>query len=283
MTAWIAAQYLLPHRLLSWIVRRATRWTWGPWKRLLIRQVAQKFRIDLSEAQIEDAGAYPHFNAFFTRALKPDARWADSDPQAVLSPADGTVSQLGAIQSGRIFQAKGHWFSVQELLGGDAAECAPWQLGQFATIYLSPRDYHRLHMPLGGRLLRTRHVPGRLFSVAAGNIDGVPRLFARNERLVCWFETPAGPMVLVLVGALLVSGIETVWGGIEVPPYASRITNKDYTQTHPPIQLGRFMEMGRFNMGSTVILLLPQTAMVWKSVVGDPIQVGQALGYIEPR
>jgi phosphatidylserine decarboxylase len=253
-TPRILLQYLLPHRLLSRLVMWATRWTWRPWKDWLIRRIVVAYDVELSEAQEPRSQAYPHYNAFFTRALKPGARPADPDPRSLLMPADGYMSQFGPIRDGRIFQAKGHDFSAAELLA-DADAAAPFANGHFATVYLSPRDYHRVHMPWAGTLRRTVHVPGRIFSVAPFAVGGIPRLFARNERLVCHFDTDFGPMVVVLVGAIMVSGVETVWRGVEIPPYASRIVTRDYADG--AVRLERFAEMGRFNMGSTVIVLVP--------------------------
>lgn len=250
----ILLQYALPHRLLSRIVYKATRWTWIPWKNLLIRQITQRFNVDLSEAAEPDIAAYAHFNAFFTRALKPGARPMDPNPGALVCPADGHISQSGPIRSGRIFQAKGQEFTAAELLA-DSSAAAPYADGQFITVYLSPRDYHRVHMPLAGTLVSTAHVPGRIFSVAPRAVESIPRLFARNERLVCHFEGDRGPFAVVLVGAMLVSSVSTVWGDLEIPPYASRIRSKDYRDRG--IRLDRGAEMGRFNMGSTVILLFP--------------------------
>ena len=172
----------------------------------------------MSEAQVEDLSAFAHFNDFFTRALKDGARPLDSTPGAVLCPADGAVSQLGKIEQGRVFQAKGHSFSVIELLGGDSERAAAFMGGDFATIYLSPKDYHRVHMPLAGTLREMVYVPGRLFSVNQTTAENVPELFARNERVVCLFDTERGPMAVVLVGAMIVASIETVWAGLVTPP-----------------------------------------------------------------
>jgi len=250
----VALQYLLPHRFLSRLVHWGTRWTWKPWKNLLIRRVVASYDVDLSEAETADFAAYPNFNAFFTRALKAGARPPDPDPDAILSPADGRISQAGAIDHGRIFQAKGFDFGTGELLADDA-RAAPFHDGSFATIYLSPRDYHRVHMPLAGELVETVHVPGRIFGVAPFAVDAIPRLFARNERLVCHFESALGPFAVVLVGAMLVSGVSTVWDGVAIPPYASSIVRRDYRSRG--IWLKRGAELGRFEMGSTVIVLLP--------------------------
>ncbi|XQA66402.1 archaetidylserine decarboxylase [Xanthomonas sacchari] len=268
--------YVLPHRLLSSLARRLAYSSRPGLKQWLIDTVVRRFGVDLSEAAQPDATAYPTFNAFFTRALKPGARVADPDPQALLMPADGRISQLGRIEDGRIFQAKGQSFTAAELLGDDAA-AAPFANGLYATVYLSPRDYHRVHMPWTGTLRETVHVPGRLFSVGTDAVRSVPRLFARNERLVCHFDTDFGPMVSVMVGALLVSGVETVWSGVEIPRYADRITRKDWRGKG--ITLQRFEEMARFNYGSTVIVLLPPGVAAFDPALKaeSPVRLGQAL------
>ncbi|MEN4904061.1 archaetidylserine decarboxylase [Luteimonas sp. TWI1437] len=246
--------YALPHRLLSSMARRLAYSTHPGTRRWLIDTVVRRFGVDLSEAANPDPASYASFNAFFTRALREGARTADPDPRALLMPADGHISQCGAIDGDRIFQAKGQSFTVAELLG-DADDAAPYLEGRYATVYLSPRDYHRVHMAWTGTLRETVHVPGRLFSVGTDAVANVPRLFARNERLVCHFDTDFGPMVQVMVGALLVSGVETVWAGEEIPAYGDRIQRKDYRGRG--IVLERFAEMARFNYGSTVIVLLP--------------------------
>lgn len=274
----ILIQYLLPHRFLSRIVFHATRWTWVPWKNFLIRQVTRRFGVDLGEALEPDIAAFPHFNAFFTRQLKPGARPLDPDPESLVCPADGRISQAGPVSDGRIFQAKGQSFSAAELLA-DSAAAEPYRDGRFVTVYLSPRDYHRVHMPLAGTLVATRHVPGRIFSVAPLAVQSIPRLFARNERLVCHFEGEHGPFSMVLVGALLVSSVSTVWGGLEIPPYAGRISTTEWRE--PSIALDRGAEMGRFNMGSTVILLLPAGGPVLDAglLPEQPVRVGQRIGH----
>ncbi|MDV0437116.1 archaetidylserine decarboxylase [Xanthomonas sacchari] len=268
--------YVLPHRLLSSLARRLAYSSRPGLKQWLIDTVVRRFGVDLSEAAQSDATAYPTFNAFFTRALKPGARVADPDMQTLLMPADGRISQLGRIEDGRIFQAKGQSFTAAELLGDDAA-AVPFANGLYATVYLSPRDYHRVHMPWTGTLRETVHVPGRLFSVGTDAVRSVPRLFARNERLVCHFDTDFGPMVSVMVGALLVSGVETVWSGVEIPRYADRITRKDWRGKG--ITLQRFEEMARFNYGSTVIVLLPPGVAAFDPALKaeSPVQLGQAL------
>ena len=281
MSPLTALTYVLPHRLLSSLARTLAYSTNPSIKQWLIDTVTRKFGVDLSEAAEPDPRAYPSFNAFFTRALKPGARIADPDPSALLMPADGHISQCGDIVpdgrgDGRIFQAKGQSYTAAELLG-DAEAARPFADGLFATVYLSPRDYHRVHMPWTGTLRETVHVPGRLFSVGTAAVADVPRLFARNERLVCHFDTEFGPMASVMVGALLVSGVETVWSGVEIPAYADRISRKDYRGKG--IVLERFAEMARFNYGSTVIVLLPKgAAMLDPSLKADmPVRLGQRL------
>ncbi|WAC63571.1 archaetidylserine decarboxylase [Pseudoxanthomonas sp. SL93] len=276
MSLLTSLTYVLPHRLLSSLARRLAYSTSPGVKQWLIDTVVRKFNVDLAEAAEPDPRAYPSFNAFFTRALKPGARVPDADPSALLMPADGHISQCGAIVDGRIFQAKGQSFTAEELLGDEAA-AEPFRNGLYATVYLSPRDYHRVHMPWGGKLRETVHVPGRLFSVGTAAVAHVPRLFARNERLVCHFDTDFGPMASVMVGALLVSGVETVWSGEEIPRYGDAITVKDYRGED--IALDRFDEMARFNYGSTVIILLPPgVAELDPGLKAEsPVRLGQVL------
>lgn len=276
MSPVTALTYVLPHRLLSSLARRLAYSTNRSLKQWLIDTVIRRFGVDLSEAAESDPTAYPSFNAFFTRALKPGARAPDPDPNALLMPADGRISQCGDIKDGRIFQAKGQGFTAAELLGSEA-DAAPFKDGVFATVYLSPRDYHRVHMPWTGTLRETVHVPGRLFSVGTDAVASVPRLFARNERMVCHFDTDFGPMVQVMVGALLVSGVETVWSGVEIPAYGDAITRKDYRGKG--IMLERFAEMARFNYGSTVIVLLPKGVAALDPALAaeTPVRLGQRL------
>ncbi|MDO1530582.1 archaetidylserine decarboxylase [Fulvimonas sp. R45] len=277
MTFKVFLQYALPHRFLSRLVYWGTRWTFAPWKNWLIGAIVRNYDVDMRQAAQPDPLAYQHFNAFFTRKLKPGARQADADPAAVLSPADGRISQAGPIVDGRIFQAKGQDYSATELLGGDEAAAAPYRNGRFATVYLSPRDYHRVHMPLKGTLKETVHVPGRIFSVAPFAVEAIPRLFARNERLVCHFEGEHGPFVVVMVGAILVSSVATVWDGLVIPPYAPSIRRKSFAGQD--ITLDRFAEMARFNMGSTVIVLLPDgMAELDLLEPQQTVLVGQRLG-----
>ncbi|HST28106.1 MAG TPA: archaetidylserine decarboxylase [Rudaea sp.] len=273
----VLAQYALPHRALSRLVYWATRWTWAPWKNFLIGRVVKAYNVDMRQAAQPDPFAYPSFNAFFTRALKPGARPITKDERVIACPADGRISQFGSIRDGRIFQAKGQDFSAAELLGNEAA-AEPYENGRFITVYLSPRDYHRVHAPLAGTLRETLHIPGRLFSVAPFAVEAVPRLFARNERLVCHFKGAHGPFVVVMVGAMLVSGVETVWSGVEIPPYASAVVRKDWRGKD--IRLERGAELARFNMGSTVIVLLPsETAKFDPELsVQMSVEMGMSIG-----
>jgi phosphatidylserine decarboxylase len=268
--------YVLPHRLLSSLARTLAYSDHPRLSRWLIDTVIRKFGVDLSEAERSDPRAYASFNAFFTRGLKPGVRNIEADPRAIVMPADGRISQCGPIEDGCIFQAKGRAFTAAELLA-DADAATAFANGTFATVYLSPRDYHRVHMPWTGTLLETVHVPGRLFSVGPAAVRLVPRLFARNERLVCHFDTSFGPMAVVMVGALLVSGVETVWGGIEIPRYGDAVTVKDYRGAG--ITLERFAEMARFNYGSTVIVLLPDGVADLAPALGaeTPVRLGERL------
>jgi phosphatidylserine decarboxylase len=274
----VALQYLLPHRLLSRLALWLAYWQWRPWKNFFIARIVAPFKPAMDEAVEPDPYAYPCFNAFFTRALKPGVREPDPDPRAVLRPSDGRISQLGQIEHGRIFQAKGQSFSAAELLGDEAAAAA-FADGHFFNVYLAPRDYHRVHMPWRGTLRETLHIPGRLFSVSPAAARSVPRLFARNERLVCHFDSDFGPMAVVMVGALLVSGVETVWNGIDIPPYATRPIRRDWRGRG--IELDRFAEMARFNYGSTVVVLWPRGAIELERAWGpeQEVRLGQRLGY----
>lgn len=254
---FVTLQYLIPQHGLSRLVGMLAR-SEVPWiKTTFINIFMKRFGIDLSEAQIEDPDQFETFNAFFTRALKPDARPLEAAaPADIACPADGAVSQLGAIRANQVFQAKGHDYSLYDLLGGDSALASEFTNGQFATIYLSPRDYHRVHMPVTGTLRETRYVPGDLFSVNEATANGVPNLFARNERLVCIFDTERGPVAVILVGAMIVAGIETVFSG-QVTPLPKQVVTTDYQRT-APITLEKGDELGRFLLGSTVVLLFPE-------------------------
>ncbi|MEJ2622702.1 MAG: archaetidylserine decarboxylase, partial [Candidatus Thiodiazotropha sp.] len=269
--------YLLPHHVLSSLMHRLTRIESTLIKDLIIRTVVDVYRVNMQEAMQSDPSRYRSFNDFFTRALRPDARPVTQQPNEIACPADGTLSQAGDIESGYLFQAKGHDYALFELLGGDQEMTAQFEDGHFATIYLSPKDYHRLHMPLAGKLRKMVHVPGRLFSVNETTCRKVPRLFARNERVICLFDTEVGPMAMILVGAIFVSSIETVWAGT-VTPTRLRVSSWDYNQPHQPdlVQLEKGEEMGRFNMGSTVILLFGKDAVEWTEnlLPGAPLKMG---------
>nr|WP_300305958.1 archaetidylserine decarboxylase [Halomonas sp.] len=266
-------QYPLPHHLLSRLVGCLAECRIGWLKNALIKAFIRQFKVDMNEAVESDPTVYPTFNAFFTRALKADARPLD---EGLLSPADGTLSQWGEIDAGRLIQAKGHGFSMAELLGGDPLKASDYRNGSFATVYLSPKDYHRVHMPVAGTLTEMVYVPGRLFSVNDATTRHVPGLFARNERLVCHFETERGPMVMVLVGAMIVAAIETVWSG-QVTPLSGRVERVRFDK---PVHLAQGEEMGRFKLGSTVVMAFANQATFEASSVNGPIAVrmGQRLG-----
>ncbi len=278
---FIFFQHLVPQHLLS----RMTGWLaevrYPIWlKNWVIRQFIGHFEVNMAEAAEPDPEAYPNFNEFFARPLAEGARPIDDSD--IVCPADGAISQLGAIDEGRIFQAKGQWFSTRELLGGDEQRATQFEDGEFATIYLSPRDYHRVHMPIGGRLLATSYIPGKLFSVNGVTAENVERLFARNERLVCYFDTAAGPMALVLVGAMVVAGIETVWSGQVAPPLKEPVVT-DYQQPPAAVELAKGEEMGRFKLGSTVILLFPKGSIDWdeRYVAGTATRLGEPLALLK--
>ncbi|WP_020559822.1 archaetidylserine decarboxylase [Thiofilum flexile] len=267
--------YLLPHHAISRVVFRLTRVQCPRLVPPAIRLFSRIFKVNLAEAEHSNPEDYQTFNQFFTRSLKAGVRTIQAGAKTLVSPVDGRVSQVGRIQEGRIFQAKGHDYSALELLGGDEDRAKPFMHGQFMTIYLSPRDYHRIHMPLTGKLIEQVYIPGRLFSVAGHTVRTVPRLFARNERVVALFETDHGLMAMVLVGAINVAAIETVWSGLVTPPPKSSIQAQTFIDT----QLAQGAEMGRFNMGSTVILLLANPDLNWAntSQTDQSVQLGQVL------
>ena len=274
---FIASQYLLPQHLLSRLAGGLANCTWDWVKNPFITWFVKRYQVDMSQAVEQDPTAYACFNDFFTRALLPDARPLDPDARSILCPADGAISQLGSIEHGRIFQAKGQSFSALELLGGNPAHASLFQGGQFATVYLSPSDYHRVHMPLGGTLREMIHVPGKLFSVNQTTAENVPELFARNERVVCLFDTDAGPMAVVLVGAMIVASIETVWAGLVAPPQR-QIRSEQYGASAPVLERGA--EMGRFKLGSTAIVLFGPGHARWDEQLGagSLVRMGQKLG-----
>lgn len=270
-------QYVLPQHFLSrmmhWLTRCEIQW----WKNFAIRNVISIYGVNLNEAKQEDFSAYPSFNHFFIRELKPSARPIEQSDHVVISPADGAISQIGEINGTRILQAKGRQFNLDQLLGASPYGTA-FQGGSFATIYLSPRDYHRLHMPCRGTLIEMRYIPGRLFSVNQATTAFVPNLFARNERVVAIFETSLGKLALVLVGAIFVSSIETAWHGEVTPPKDGSLQTWDYMDN--PMLLEQGQEMGRFNMGSTIIVLFEAGRVKWSRELnsGSPVKMGQRIG-----
>ena len=252
----VAPQYLLPKLALTRLAGRFASSQSGGLTTAVIRWFVRRYNVNMAEAAEPDVAAYATFNDFFTRPLKPGARPLDAADW--VCPVDGAISQLGPISGDQVFQAKGHGYSTTALVGGDAALASQFQDGQFATIYLSPRDYHRIHMPCAGSLTRMVYVPGELFSVNPATARGVPGLFARNERVVCVFDTAFGPMVLVLVGATIVGSMATVWHGMVNPPRLPDV--RTWTYEDDRISLGQGAEMGRFMLGSTVVMLWPQSA-----------------------
>lgn len=272
----VLSQYLLPKQALTAVMGRLAQARAGDLTTAVIRRFIARYGVDMSEAADSDPAAYASFNEFFTRALKPGVRpLASAD---WVCPVDGAISQIGAIEGEQLFQAKGHSYSATALVGGDAQLARQFDNGHFATIYLSPRDYHRIHMPCAGRLRRMIYVPGELFSVNPVTARGVPGLFARNERVVCVFDTDHGPMVLVLVGATIVGSMGTVWHGIVNPPRPGRI--QDWRYDDQSIVLGQGEEMGRFQLGSTVVMLFPASAGLrfnaqWTHAA--PVRLGQKM------
>jgi len=271
----VAPQYLVPKRALTEFAGLVANWRGGAGTTAIIRWFVAKYGVDMAEAAEPDISKYASFNDFFTRALKPGARpLAASD---LVCPVDGSISQCGPIDGEQVFQAKGHRYSTTALLGGDAALAAPFKGGHFATLYLSPKDYHRIHMPCAGRLTRMIHVPGELFSVNPTTARGVPGLFARNERVVCVFEGERGLWVLVLVGATIVGSMATVWHGVVNPPRPGKVREWRYDDRE--VRLAKGEEMGRFLLGSTVVLLFPPGPMTFTPewMPGRIIRMGEAM------
>ena len=273
---FVIAQYLLPKRALTLLAGAFASTTRGKQTTSVIRWFVATYGVNMSEAAEPDITRYATFNDFFTRALRPGARpIAQAD---YVCPVDGAISQLGPIAGDQIFQAKGHSYSTTSLVGGDHALAAPYINGTFTTIYLSPKDYHRIHMPCDGRLLRMIHVPGDLFSVNPTTARGVPGLFARNERVVCIFEGAHGPFVMVLVGATIVGSMATVWHGIVNPPRPGTVGEWHYTDQQ--IHLAQGHEMGRFLLGSTVVLLFPPKQITFTApwAAERPVRMGEPMG-----
>lgn len=271
---FIGLQTILPQhhisRLLGWVAQlEQPAWL----KNLLISLFMQAYGISLDEAELPRAQDYRNFNHFFTRALADGARPLANS--RYVSPADGVLSQRGDVDSGQLVQAKGRWYDTRGLLAGDALEAEVFDNGSFATVYLSPRDYHRVHMPISGTLRKTRYVPGDLFAVNTATTHGVDQLFARNERLVCFFDTADGQLAVVLVGAIIVAGIETVWGGVE-SPNPGTIRERKFSDAEA-ITLEAGAELGRFFLGSTVVLLTEKAQLNWQAEAGDAVLVNAAL------
>ncbi|WP_374489494.1 archaetidylserine decarboxylase [Zoogloea sp.] len=273
----VLPQYLLPKQLLTILAGKLASAQAGSLTTSVIRWFVGRYGVNMAEAANPDIASYPSFNEFFTRPLKPGARpLADAD---YICPVDGAISQFGHIERDQIFQAKGHSYSIQALVGGDRDLAVQFVEGEFATLYLSPRDYHRIHMPCEGRLTRMIHVPGELFSVNPTTARGVPGLFARNERVVCVFEGADGPFVLVLVGATIVGSMATVWHGQVNPPRPGTVREWDYPAGD--IRLAQGAEMGRFLLGSTVVMLFPKGRMAFNPAWAParPIRMGEAMGH----
>ncbi len=273
-------QYLLPKQALThfagWVASRERGWVTTE----IIRRFVARYRVNMDEALDSDISSYRSFNEFFTRALKPGVRPVAQ--AALVCPVDGAVSQFGPIAGDQLFQAKGHHYSTTALVGGDAALAAQYDNGSFATIYLSPRDYHRIHMPCAGRLTRMIYVPGDLFSVNPVTARGVPGLFARNERVVCVFESARGPFVLVLVGATIVGSMATVWHGVVNPPRSKAVREWRYPAAgQPEVMLKQGEEMGRFLLGSTVVMLFPKGPLSFNRdwVPGGAVRLGEAMAH----
>jgi phosphatidylserine decarboxylase len=280
---FIALQWLLPARLLGRIVHAATRSERRLLKDFLIRGFVRLYGVDVAEAERDVPGGYASFNAFFTRSLKAGARPIDADPSAIASPADGTIQQIGRLHGDEILQVKGVSYSAATLLG-DSTAAGRLRDGSFVTIYLAPWNYHRVHMPVDGRIGRMTHVPGELWSVNATTAARVPGLFARNERLVCHGEAAWGPFAVVLVGALNVGSVSTAWAGQVLPRRERSMGHWDYASTEPATRLPRGAVLGQFNMGSTVVVLLPPGAARWRADLeeGSPVRVGETIGWLGP-
>ncbi len=275
----VLPQYLLPKGALTNFAGRVAGAKGGAMTTRLIRWFVGKYNVNMDEALNPDIASYPSFNEFFTRALRPDARpLANAD---FICPVDGRISQFGAIDDDQIFQAKGHQFSTTALVGGDAALAAQFQHGSFANLYLSPRDYHRIHMPCDGKLTRMIYVPGELFSVNPTTARGIPGLFARNERVVCVFDTASGPFVMTLVGATIVGSMATVWHGVVNPPRLPKVT--EWTYADQNIVLKKGQELGRFLLGSTVVMLFPKDRLSFNPAwhPAGPVKLGEMMAVLK--
>lgn len=267
----------LPHHFISRIVFYLTRLE-GPGVTTAIRWFIKAFKVDMSDSVVQDIRQFLSFNQFFVRELQADSRPITSGDDELASPVDGTVSQCGDIAHDLVYQAKGHYYSLNQLLGGDQELCDQFIGGRFATIYLAPYNYHRIHMPMDAKLEKMIHVPGRLFSVAPWTVRAIPSLFARNERVICSFSSAQGPLVMILVGAINVAAIETVWSGLVTPPKGKEITRTDYEEAEQQL-FTKGAEMGRFNMGSTVILLTNDQIKWDQSLTAErTLKMGEKIG-----
>ncbi|WP_163134550.1 archaetidylserine decarboxylase [Agarivorans sp. Alg241-V36] len=265
----VAAQYCFPQHGLSRLVGKLAQAEAGKLTHWVIKKFINRYQVDMNDAVHSEPSAYSSFNAFFTRPLKPGARPIVEGDNNLAHPVDGAVSQLGPIQHGQLIQAKGHDYSARELLGGDKALAEEFSDGDFATIYLAPKDYHRIHMPCKGKLRKMVYVPGQLFSVNPLTAANVPNLFARNERVVAIFDTEFGPMAMVLVGATIVASIETIWSGTVTPPGGKQVFTWDYQDQE--ISLDKGAEMGRFKLGSTVVMLFAKDAIEFEQSLAPTV------------
>lgn len=278
---FVLSQYVTPQLTVSRFAGRLADNERNPGlKNHVIQWFIDRYGVNMSEAAESDPTAYPSFNAFFTRALKPGLRPIAEGEKSLVSPVDGAISQIGQVSDDRVFQAKGQSFSLTELLGGDPGWADTFKDGEFSTIYLSPKDYHRIHMPLAGTLREMVYIPGKLFSVNPVTAENVPNLFARNERVACIFDTDAGPMALVLVGAMIVGSVETVWSGVVAPGHGEVETTRYQGEQAQSFAKGE--EMGRFRLGSTVVMVMPKGSVSWNDdqVAGKTVRMGEAFGQL---
>jgi len=278
---FVLSQYVTPQLAVSRAAGRLADNDRTPaLKNRVVKWFIKRYGVDMSEAAESDPTAYSSFNAFFTRALKPGIRPIAEGDNTFVSPVDGAISQLGQVSGGRVFQAKGQSFSLVELLGGDTARAETFSEGEFSTVYLSPSDYHRIHMPLAGTLREMIYVPGKLFSVNPVTVESVPNLFARNERVVCIFDTAVGPMALALVGAMIVGSVETPWAGV-VAPNNSGVKAITY-EGESAVSFAKGEEMGRFRLGSTVVMVMPKGSVSWNAeqIAGKTVRMGESFGLV---
>lgn len=277
----VAFQYVMPQLYLTQLAGWFAKQKWGAVTHFVIKLFAKKYNVDMSEAKKQHFSDYESFNQFFIRELKDDARKITENPTALCLPADGRVSQIGHIEDDLLLQAKGHFFSLSDLLAGDEELVNTFKNGEFATIYLSPRDYHRVHMPCDATLRKMIYVPGDLFSVNPFLAEHVPNLFARNERVICLFDTEFGPMVQILVGATITASMSTVWAGVINPPRANEVKVWTY-QGENAVKLTKGQEMGAFQLGSTVINLFPanRVTLAEHLQVDEPVKMGEILATI---